>query len=76
MTLQEQVELVKYLKKNIFSITALTPREKKILIMRFGLEDSIPKTLEETGKEFGVTRERIRQIQAKAMEKVIHWKNA
>lgn len=48
----------------------LTPREKKILALRFGLEDGVTHTLEEVGKEFGVTRERIRQIQAKALEKI------
>ncbi len=48
----------------------LSAREKKILSMRFGLEDGIPHTLEEVGKEFKVTRERIRQIQAKALEKM------
>ena len=48
----------------------LTEREQRILSMRFGLEDSITHTLEEVGKEFGVTRERIRQIEAKALEKI------
>lgn len=48
----------------------LAPRERKILSMRFGLEDGISHTLEEVGKEFGVTRERIRQIEAKALEKI------
>jgi RNA polymerase primary sigma factor len=48
----------------------LTPREQKILSMRFGLEDGVTHTLEEVGKEFGVTRERIRQIEAKALEKI------
>lgn len=48
----------------------LTPREQKILEMRFGLDDGITHTLEEVGKEFGVTRERIRQIEAKALEKM------
>ncbi len=48
----------------------LTPREQKILSMRFGLEDGIVHTLEEVGREFGVTRERIRQIEAKSLEKI------
>jgi RNA polymerase primary sigma factor len=48
----------------------LTPREQKILSMRFGLEDGITHTLEEVGQEFGVTRERIRQIEAKALERM------
>jgi len=48
----------------------LTPREQKILSMRFGLQDGVTHTLEEVGNEFGVTRERIRQIEAKALEKI------
>ncbi len=48
----------------------LTPRERKILEMRFGLDDGVTRTLEEVGKEFAVTRERIRQIEAKALEKI------
>ena len=48
----------------------LMPREQKILRMRFGLDDGISHTLEEVGKEFGVTRERIRQIEAKAIERI------
>jgi len=51
-------------------IKELTPREQKILEMRFGLTDGVAHTLEEVGKEFGVTRERIRQIEAKALEKI------
>lgn len=48
----------------------LTPREQKILEMRFGLSDGVAHTLEEVGQEFGVTRERIRQIEAKAIERI------
>lgn len=48
----------------------LTPREQKILSMRFGLDDEITHTLEEVGQEFGVTRERIRQIEAKSLERI------
>ena len=48
----------------------LSPREQKILKMRFGLEDGVTHTLEEIGQEFGVTRERIRQIEAKALERI------
>ncbi|MDP3982075.1 MAG: sigma-70 family RNA polymerase sigma factor [bacterium] len=48
----------------------LTPREQKILALRFGLEDGVTHTLEEVGKEFVVTRERIRQIEAKALERI------
>jgi len=61
----------KLLKERLKEISSeLTPRELKILAMRFGLEDGVMRTLEETGEEFGVTRERIRQIQAKALEKL------
>ncbi len=52
------------------AIQKLTPREQKILEMRFGLNDGVAHTLEEVGQEFGVTRERIRQIEAKALEKI------
>ena len=48
----------------------LSPREQAILDMRFGFSDNITHTLEEVGKEFGVTRERVRQIEAKALEKI------
>ena len=57
-------------------IKELTPREQKILSMRFGLEDGVTHTLEEVGKEFGVTRERIRQIEAKAIERIRNHENA
>lgn len=59
------------LKEHITEVLGLlTPREQKILKMRFGLEDGRSHTLEETGQEFGVTRERIRQIEAKALSKL------
>ena len=61
----------KFLKDHIIEILhTLRPREKKILEMRFGLEDGETHTLEEVGKKFGVTRERIRQIEAKALQKI------
>lgn len=53
-------------------LTSLTDRERKVLIQRFGLLDGKPKTLEEVGVEFNVTRERIRQIEAKALRKMRH----
>jgi RNA polymerase primary sigma factor len=53
-------------------LETLTPREHKVLKLRFGLDDGRPRTLEEIGQEFGVTRERIRQIEAKALRKLRH----
>ncbi len=53
-------------------LDTLSEREKKVLMLRFGLEDGRPRTLEEVGKEFNVTRERIRQIEAKALRKLRH----
>ncbi len=61
--LKDQVEEV---------LSTLTPRERRVLQLRFGLEDGRSRTLEEVGKEFGVTRERIRQIEAKALRKLRH----
>lgn len=61
--LKEQLEEV---------LESLTPREEKVLKLRFGLEDGRSRTLEEVGKEFNVTRERIRQIEAKALRKLRH----
>ena len=53
-------------------LSRLTPREQAILRMRFGLDDSNDHTLQDVGEAFGVTRERIRQIEAKALEKLRH----
>jgi len=61
--LKEQIEDV---------LSTLTPREQRVLQLRFGLEDGRSRTLEEVGKEFSVTRERIRQIEAKVLRKLRH----
>lgn len=61
------------LRKNIDELlSTLTPREEKILRLRFGLDDGKDRTLEEVGREFNVTRERIRQIEARALRKLRH----
>lgn len=61
------------LKEQLISVLdTLTPREEKVLRLRFGLDDGRARTLEEVGKEFSVTRERIRQIEAKALRKLRH----
>ena len=61
------------LKKQLISVLdTLTPREEKVIRLRFGIDDSRPRTLEEVGREFNVTRERIRQIEAKALRKLRH----
>ncbi len=66
-----QVASRKLLRNRLKEILSdLSPREQKILEMRFGLKDGITHTLEEVGREFGVTRERIRQIEAKALERM------
>ena len=64
---------ISLLKEQLMSVLAtLTPREEKVLRLRFGIEDGRTRTLEEVGKEFNVTRERIRQIEAKALRKLRH----
>jgi RNA polymerase primary sigma factor len=61
------------LKEQVMDVlSSLTPRERKVLELRFGLEDGRSRTLEEVGREFSVTRERIRQIEAKALRKLRH----
>ena len=67
----ERIASLQLLRSHVQDIIQfLTPREQKILEMRFGLTDGVAHTLEEVGQEFGVTRERIRQIEAKALEKI------
>ena len=63
----------KMLKEQLIQVlNTLTPREEKVIRLRYGLDDSHPRTLEEVGREFNVTRERIRQIEAKALRKLRH----
>ena len=71
----EPAEMASYtlLKEQLVEVLkTLTPREEKVLRLRFGIEDGRTRTLEEVGKEFNVTRERIRQIEAKALRKLRH----
>ena len=61
------------LRRELFNVLkSLTPREERVITLRFGLEDGRARTLEELGKEFNVTRERVRQIEAKALRKLRH----
>ncbi len=72
---QAPTDLVAYnmLREQLIGVLdTLTPREEKVLRLRYGLDDGRPRTLEEVGKEFNVTRERIRQIEAKALRKLRH----
>jgi RNA polymerase primary sigma factor len=75
-TTPDRVAALQLLKDHVRDILReLVPREQKILEMRFGLHDGVAHTLEEVGQEFGVTRERIRQIEAKALEKIQEHEN-
>jgi len=69
----EESAAVVLLKEQLLEVLGtLTPREQKVIMLRYGIEDGHTKTLEEVGKEFNVTRERIRQIEAKALKKLRH----
>ena len=67
-------EIMNFREKIGQAFADLTSREQKVLTMRFGSDGGVLRTLEETGKEFGVTRERIRQIEAKALERIRKYK--
>lgn len=67
-------EIMNFREKIGEAFPSLTPREQVILKMRFGMDDGNLKTLEETSKVFGVTRERIRQIESRALEKIRNYK--
>ncbi len=72
-TAPQDVASFTILKEHLLAVLdTLTPREEMVLRLRYGIEDGHPRTLEEVGKEFGVTRERIRQIEAKALRKLRH----
>ena len=76
LSVEEEIE-TKFLKKDLEDLlNTISPREKIIIRLRFGLEDGIPKTLEEIGKKFSVTRERIRQIEEKAIRRLRHPKRS
>ncbi|MBO5954348.1 MAG: RNA polymerase sigma factor RpoD [Clostridia bacterium] len=69
----QDVAMQNMLKEQLMSVLeTLTPREQKVIRLRYGLDDAHPRTLEEVGREFSVTRERIRQIEAKALRKLRH----
>ena len=72
MSPEEQATVVMLKEQLLEVLGTLTPREQKVIMLRYGVEDGHPKTLEEVGKEFNVTRERIRQIEAKALKKLRH----
>ncbi len=73
VTTPQDAAATSMLKEQLLAVLdTLTPREEMVLRLRYGLDDGHPRTLEEVGKEFGVTRERIRQIEAKALRKLRH----
>jgi len=69
---QDKADTTELTEKLLSTLDTLTPREEMVLRMRYGLDDRRARTLEEVGREFGVTRERIRQIEAKALRKLRH----
>ena len=69
----QDIAMQNMLKEQLMGVLeTLTPREQKVIRLRYGLDDAHPRTLEEVGREFSVTRERIRQIEAKALRKLRH----
>ena len=73
-TSPEEVATTRTMKQEVQEVLedVLTPRERLVLQLRFGLKDGRARTLEEVGREFGVTRERIRQIESKALRRLRH----
>ena len=71
-TPSDSVSAIMLKEQLLLVLDTLTPREEKVLRLRYGIDDGTPRTLEEVGKEFNVTRERIRQIEAKALRKLRH----